>query len=87
MKIINSLRSGKAARLDKIPNDLLKDLICLRANAFNNVFSGRVNFHNSIKTAKIVLIQKKTTLVAINNWRPISLESTIYKTYSKVVAK
>ena len=89
--IIKSLGSGKAPGLDGIPNDLLKNTADLYINlinhSFNDVLSGHSVFPSHFKSAKIVLIPKKSNPKSVKNWRPISLGSSLYKIYSKVLAK
>ena len=39
------------------------------------------------KTSHTILIHKKDDTNNINNWRPISLQNTIYKTYAAIIAR
>ena len=90
-KVINSLGSNTAPGLDCIPNKLIKNTfdlyINLMTNAFNDVLAGTSSFPDSFKTSKIIMIPKKSNPTSVKNWRPISLGSSVFKIYNKIIAK
>ena len=88
MKYINDLASKSSCRPDKISSILLKRL----ANYIVTPLTGMINqsfctgtFPDKLKLAKVIPLYKKGDNHVFDNYRPISLLSTVSKIFEKVV--
>ncbi|CAD6185922.1 unnamed protein product [Caenorhabditis auriculariae] len=86
---IRKLKVGTAAGPDNISSELLKaggdSLYRLLARHFSKYLS-EASIPEQWKTSKTILIPKKGDLTDLNNFRPISLLSVVYKLFTKVIA-
>nr|XP_049701309.1 LINE-1 retrotransposable element ORF2 protein [Helicoverpa armigera] len=87
-KAILSQKMATAPGPDKITNELLKgtleELIPILTAIFNDIMETDI-IPKQWTTSHIILIYKKGQKEDINNYRPISLMSNIYKVFSKVI--
>lgn len=87
-KAIYSQKMEKAPGPDKITNELLKgtleDLLPILTSIFNEILITE-SIPTQWKTSHIILILKKGHKEDIENYRPISLMSNIYKVFSKII--
>ncbi|CAD6196504.1 unnamed protein product [Caenorhabditis auriculariae] len=85
---IRKLKVGTAAGPDNISSELLKaggdSLYRLLARHFSKYLS-EASIPEQWKTSKTILIPKKGDLTDLNNFRPISLLSVVYKLFTKVI--
>ncbi|CAD6188300.1 unnamed protein product [Caenorhabditis auriculariae] len=85
---IRKLKVGAAAGPDNISSELLKaggdSLYRLLARHFSKYLS-EASIPEQWKTSKTILIPKKGDLTDLNNFRPISLLSVVYKLFTKVI--
>jgi hypothetical protein len=87
-RAIDTQKKDKAPGPDGISNEILlstRDIISpILANIFNNIFSTEV-VPTQWTISNIILLFKKGDKNDISNYRPISLMSNIYKTFSKII--
>lgn len=85
---INSLQNGKSSGTDKINAELLKigknSLLQPLADIFNEILHNQ-EIPEQWLISTIILLLKKGNADDINNYRPISILSTIYKVFSKII--
>ncbi|CAD6200156.1 unnamed protein product [Caenorhabditis auriculariae] len=85
---IRKLKVGTAVGPDNISSELLKaggdSLYRLLARHFSKYLS-EASIPEQWKTSKTILIPKKGDLTDLNNFRPISLLSVVYKLFTKVI--
>ncbi|XP_013147693.1 PREDICTED: uncharacterized protein LOC106110415 [Papilio polytes] len=86
LRAIRTQKSGKASGEDKISNELLKDTIASIITPLTDLFN-EILANEQIPTqwtkSTITLLYKKGDKRDINNYRPISLMSNLYKVFSK----
>ena len=87
---LRSLKNGKAAGPDGITGELLKscgDETCKTlADLFTRCLKQR-SIPTSWKNAKVIILYKKGDQEDLQNYRPISLLSIIYKLLTKIITK
>ncbi|XP_037876062.1 LINE-1 retrotransposable element ORF2 protein isoform X1 [Bombyx mori] len=87
-RAITTQKLEKAPGLDQITNELLKTfmpvIVPKLTNLFNEIITAEVIPEDWVKSV-IVLLHKKGDKRDINNYRPISLMSNIYKIFSKIL--
>ena len=87
---IGKQKCGKSPGEDGILNDYLKIesdvLVKSLATLFNNILKNET-IPAQWKTNNIILLHKKGPREDVNNYRPITLMSNIYKTFSSVITK
>ncbi|KAJ4437195.1 hypothetical protein ANN_17330 [Periplaneta americana] len=87
---IGELKSGKAPGEDNIHNEHLKlghdSLLTPLTAVFNEILKSETVPHQW-KTSKIILLHKKGAKDDLNNYRPISLMSNVYKLLSKIITR
>lgn len=85
---IDSLKAEKSAGCDEIEAEMLKygkdSLTPILTKIFNAILTTQL-IPKQWQQSKIILLHKKGDKDNINNYRPISLISTIYKLFSKTV--
>ena len=89
-KIIKKLPNKKSSGHDNIDNVLLKELSPGLLRVLTTVFNESLQegtFPDIFKLAEVVPLHKGKTTTAIDNYRPISLLSTISKILEKIVYK
>ncbi|XP_052750861.1 uncharacterized protein LOC128200685 [Galleria mellonella] len=88
IKAIKSQTSGKAPGDDKISNEVLKQTLPAISKYVTHLFN-EVIVSEKIPTqwtkSTIILLHKKGDKNEINNYRPISLMSNLYKAFSKII--
>lgn len=89
-KAIEKLNKDSAPGLDGLPSNLYKSqkelFIPLLTRLYNEIILSK-SYPESLKYAVIKLIQKNTSSVSINNFRPISLINTDQKILSHILAE
>ncbi len=87
-KIINNLRDNKSPGSDKICNEQIKyggkELLKVLTNIFNNILITQ-EIPTLWKKSDIILIYKKGDRHIIDNYRPITISSTMAKIFSKLI--
>ena len=91
-RAIQELKTGKAAGIDGIPNDLLKLAQNVISGHLQHLFQASINLSyepDQFKWAKTVMIRKqeKESYKEPGSWRPIALLSTIGKLLESIVAR
>ncbi|XGW22066.1 hypothetical protein V3C99_004770, partial [Haemonchus contortus] len=85
---IRSMKKGTAPGLDNIPADLLRSgstaLHTLLAEHFNHYLKLK-RIPGQWKESKTILLFKKGQREDISNYRPISLLSVVYKSFTKIL--
>ena len=85
-KAIRDLKNQKSPGEDRIPNEYLKagedELIEILTDCFNKIILTE-EIPESWRTNNIILLHKKGSKEDMNNYRPISLMSTLYKLFSR----
>lgn len=87
IKAIKTQKNGKASGKDKISNELLKESLTVISKPLTQLFNEIITTEQiptQWMTSTIVLLHKKGDKNEINNDRPISLMSNIYKIFSKI---
>lgn len=88
IRAIKSQKSGKAPGDDKISNELLKQSLPTISKYVTHLFNEIIATEQiPIQWTKstIILLHKKGDKNDINNYRPISLMSNLYKLFSKII--
>ena len=87
---IEEIKPGKAPGEDHIHNKHLKlgqdSMLKPLTTVFNEILKSEIVLHQW-KTSKIILLYKKGDKDDLNNYRPISLMSNIYKVFSKIITR
>ena len=81
-KYINNLRPKKSSGLDKIDNNLIKELRDLISEPLSIIFSTSLTegiFPEKMKLSKVIPLHKSKSKEETNNYRPVSLLLTISK--------
>ncbi|CAF4882123.1 unnamed protein product [Pieris macdunnoughi] len=85
---IKSQKSGKAPGDDKISKELLKQGLPAITKYVTLLFNEIIETEPIQWTkSTIILLHKKSDKNEINNYRPISLMSNLYKAFSKIISK
>ena len=88
-ELAKKIKPKKSTGLDNISNGMLLAIIqatpCPIINAFNECIVDGKPFHNFFRNSRVKLIPKKGDPADIKNWRPISIASSIFKLYSKLL--
>lgn len=87
-KAIKTQRRDKAPGADGISNEFLTVNIDILVPPLTNIFNDVLhseNIPNQWTTSTITLLHKKGDKNNINNYRPISLMSNIYKIFTKII--
>lgn len=87
---IRSLPNGKASGPDGIAGELLKALPQAAVEHLARIFSALLRHHrtpDAWRHARIFTIHKSGDVTKCSNYRPISLQSTLYKTFMTVLTK
>ena len=82
LNTVNKLKNSKSSGTDNISNSLLKNLVLSILNPLNHLINLSLKngqFPNVYKTSKILPLYKSGCHHSINNYRPISLLSSISK--------
>ncbi|XP_047998769.1 uncharacterized protein LOC125236115 [Leguminivora glycinivorella] len=81
-------KTGKAPGDDKISNEIIKgcidEILGTTTGLFNDILKEEV-IPEQWKTSTIILLHKKGDKSLVNNYRPISLITNMYKIFSKVI--
>ncbi|GBP03806.1 LINE-1 retrotransposable element ORF2 protein [Eumeta japonica] len=88
IKAIQSQKSGKAFGDDKISSEILKQSsieICRFVTSLFNEILVTEQIPTQRTKSTIILLHKKGDKNEINNYRPISLLSNLYKVFSKII--
>ena len=88
LSIINKLKSKNSSGKDEISNKLLKSIKVEIANPLTIIINQSLKtgiFPEALKIAKVKLLCKKADNFCLNNYRPISLLSTISKIFERVM--
>ena len=88
MKIINELQPKNSNGHDEISNKLLKKLSPILIQSLTLIINQSITtgiFPDELKIAKITPLYKKENVKLIENYRPISVLSSISKIFEKVV--
>lgn len=87
---IDEMKNGKTPGEDGIYNELLKlasdQILPSLTNIFNKILQTE-EIPEQWKSSTIILLHKKGTKDDMNNYRPISLMSNLYKLFSKVLTR
>ena len=88
---LSSTKNKNSVGLDLISNQMLQTLYPvihpILLDAFNFVYQNKGDFPEEFKTSYIRLIPKSNSdLSNIKSWRPITIGSSVYKLYSKVIS-
>ena len=87
---ISSLKNNRTPGDDGITNELLKlstpYMIKLITSIFNEIITSEKIPHQWT-TNTIILLHKKGAMNDLNNYRPISLMSNVYKIFSKIITR
>ena len=90
LKIVKNLPSKQSSRHDNVSNILLKELIDILAPVLTKIFNQSLEtgeFPDVMKLAEVVPLFKGKEHYLTNNYRPISLLTTISKVLEKIVYK
>ncbi len=86
--LLGHLAKNKAAGPDGIPNEILQALPAMLKQAVQRLFVVMwLSNHtpDAWKTSRTVLLYKKGNATLLQNWRPIALANTLYKTWTSMV--
>ena len=88
--LLDHLAKGKAPGPDGVPNELLQALPIRLREAIRRLFVimwlvGHTP--DAWKTSRTVLLYKKGDPHCLQNWRPIALANTLYKTWTSMVTQ
>jgi hypothetical protein len=89
-KILSSIDFSKSTEHDGISNKLLKDSADIIAYSLTLIFNTSINtviFPNDFKTAIISPIHKAGCKTECNNYRPISILSSVAKIFEKLITQ
>lgn len=85
---IRTQKNEKAPGPDQITNEMIKSTLPETIKRLTNLFNlilTKETVPTQWTTSTIILIHKKGDRFDINNYRPVSLMSNIYKTFSKII--
>lgn len=89
-KAIGEMKKGKATGDDGIPNELIiygkESIITKLTDIFNRILY-ECEVPKQWQLSKIILLFKKGSREEISNYRPLSLSSSIYKIFVKILQK
>ncbi|CAB3998994.1 Hypothetical predicted protein [Paramuricea clavata] len=88
-QLLITLKISKACGHDKIPSKLLQDSAVIIAPILTHIFNQSINtgtFPNGLKTAIISPLYKSGSKTECNNYRPISVLSTVAKMFEKLIS-
>ena len=88
MSVIKTLATKKSTGIDSISSDMLKKLAPVIINPLTHIKNQSLCtgiFPHRLKIAKVIPLFKKNDPHIFDNYRPISLLSSISKTFEKVV--
>lgn len=87
---INELKKGKMPGEDGIQNEVLKiaepHITPIISHLFTKILESE-DIPDQWNTSTIILLHKKGTRDDINNYRPISLMSNLYKLFTKIITR
>ena len=85
--ILNSISASKATGLDEHPARFIKDGSSVIAKPLTHIvnFISTGNIPDGLKVARVVPLYKKKSNTNVENYRPMSVLSIIYKVFEKVV--
>lgn len=87
-KIVGQLKNTSSVGLDSIPSAILKENIELLSKPLTLIFNSSFEtgiFPTTLKTSKVIPLHKNGNKKSIENYRPISLLSTISKILEKLM--
>lgn len=89
-KAVSELKNKKAPGTDQIKNELIKlgkqPLLPILTQIFNDILKN-AEIPDQWKISKIILLHKKGNINDINNYRLISLISSLYKIFASILNK
>ena len=89
-KVIDKLKNGKAAGVDTIPNEALKnstpEFVSALVKLFNNI-KKEGKAPEAWKEGRLVLIHKKGSLTDMGNYRPLTVLASMSGLFSRVLNK
>ena len=88
MRVIKTLAAKNSTGIDSISTNMLQKLAPLLINPLTHIINQSLCtgiFPNRLKIAKVIPLFKKSDPRIFDNYRPISLLSSISKTFEKVV--
>ena len=87
-KLLSTIKTSKSAGHDRIPGKLLRDAAEVIAPSLSAIFNASINtgiFPEDFKVAIIFPIHKAGSKTNCDNYRPISVLSSVAKIYEKLV--
>jgi hypothetical protein len=88
IKIIDSLKPKSSSGFDEISTKMLKNVKCEIVDILTLMVNQSLQtgiFPDKLKIAKVIPIHKKDEIYKIENYRPISLLSSVSKVFEKVI--
>jgi hypothetical protein len=89
-KLLSTIKTSKSAGHDRIPGKLLRDAAEVIAPSLTAIFNASINtgiFPEDFKIAIISPIHKAGSKTNCDNYRPISVLSSVAKIYEKLVTE